>query len=85
MKESIEWFIEDQAFLRSYDSAPRPPSSVAGRAYWREGGEGGARSQIMRPRESLAICKRSHSLALSLITIALAYRYNKTKSSNWES
>jgi hypothetical protein len=23
--ESIEWFIEDQAFLRSYDSAPRPP------------------------------------------------------------
>ncbi len=23
--ESIEWFIEDQAFLRSYDSVPRPP------------------------------------------------------------
>jgi hypothetical protein len=23
--ESIERFIEDQAFLRSYDSAPRPP------------------------------------------------------------
>ncbi len=23
--ESIEWFIENQAFLRSYDSAPRPP------------------------------------------------------------
>ncbi len=23
--ESIEWFIEDQAFLRPYDSAPCPP------------------------------------------------------------
>jgi hypothetical protein len=23
--ESIEWFIEDQAFLRSHDSAPRHP------------------------------------------------------------
>ncbi len=22
----IEWFIEEQAILRSYDSAPRPPS-----------------------------------------------------------
>jgi hypothetical protein len=27
LQESIEWFIEDQAFLRLYDSAPRPPSS----------------------------------------------------------
>ncbi len=25
--KSIEWFIEDQAFLRSYYSAPRPPTS----------------------------------------------------------
>ncbi len=25
--ESIEWFIEDQASLRSHDSAPRPPPS----------------------------------------------------------
>ncbi len=24
--EGIEWFIEDQAFLLSYNSAPRPPS-----------------------------------------------------------
>ncbi len=23
--ESIEWFIEDQAFSRSYDLAPPPP------------------------------------------------------------
>ncbi len=44
--ESIEWFTEDQAFLRLYDSAPLPSSSclsfliflcVAGRAYWRKG------------------------------------------------
>ncbi len=48
--ESIEWFMEDQAFLLSYDSAPGPPPSpslpsanflsssvfpcVAGKAYW---------------------------------------------------
>ncbi len=25
--ENIEWFIEGQAFLRSFDSAPRPPLS----------------------------------------------------------
>ncbi len=25
--ERIDWFIEDQAFFRSYDSAPRPPHS----------------------------------------------------------
>ncbi len=53
--ESIEWFIEDQAFALSYDFAPppspRPPASchsfsvfrgVAGQAYWRGGG--GAKS-----------------------------------------
>ncbi len=46
--EMIEWFIDDQTFLRSYDLAPRIPPSfsvflcVAGRAYWRErGGEFG--------------------------------------------
>ncbi len=54
--ESVERFIEDQAFLRSYDSAPRPPPSpfshqqvvslsqsscVTGQAYWRGGGGGG--------------------------------------------
>ncbi len=26
--ESIEWLIDDQAILRSYDSAPRPPPST---------------------------------------------------------
>ncbi len=52
--ESIEWWLEDQAFLRSYDPAPRPPPStplprasclsfsvflcVAGQTYWREWG-----------------------------------------------
>jgi hypothetical protein len=29
--ESIEGFIEDQAFLRSYDSAPRQPPSPLSR------------------------------------------------------
>jgi hypothetical protein len=27
--ESIEWFVADQAFLWSYDSAPRPPPSLS--------------------------------------------------------
>jgi hypothetical protein len=27
VSESIEWFIEDQDFLRSCDSTPRPPHS----------------------------------------------------------
>jgi hypothetical protein len=52
--ENIEWCREDQAFLQSYDSAPRPPPSfpaasylsfsiflcVAGRSYRRERGGG---------------------------------------------
>jgi hypothetical protein len=62
--ESIEWFIDDQAFLRSYDSAPPAPPlpsasclsfsvflCVAGRA---TDGRGWARSQIIRQREGLA-------------------------------
>jgi hypothetical protein len=54
--ESIEWLIEDQAFLRSYDSAliPSPllPSfsvflyMVAGRAYWRGWGGGGRGAKL---------------------------------------
>jgi hypothetical protein len=60
--EGIEWFIEDQAFLRSYDSAPRPPPPlplteasclsfsvflcVAGLAYGRRGVGRGAWSSI---------------------------------------
>ncbi len=67
--ESIEWFIEDQAFLRSYDSAPRPPPSplsrqqlvslfslpvCPGRAY--------RRSQIIRPQECLVLCKSFNTL-----------------------
>ncbi len=33
--EHTEWFIEDQAFLRSFDSAPRPPlpPSLIGQHY----------------------------------------------------
>ncbi len=52
--ESIEWFIENQDFLPSYDLAPPPlplasclPNSlflsIAGRAYWRERGGGGTK------------------------------------------
>jgi len=50
--ESIERFIEDQAFLRSYVSAPSPPPPVSGstgdlqedwereKTYWLGGGGG---------------------------------------------
>ncbi len=61
-RESIEWFLEIQAFLRSSDSAPRPPltplshQKVVSHSQFsyvllsdgREG-EGQARSQIIRP------------------------------------
>ncbi len=69
--ESIEWFIEGQAFLRTYYMAQRPPPSppfpsasclsfsiflcIAGPAYWRERGSGWAWSRIILPQESLAL------------------------------
>jgi hypothetical protein len=62
--KNIEWFIEDQAFLRSSDSAlPHLsrqqvvflPFSVflcaTGRAYWRERGGGGGRGAISYDHE----------------------------------
>ncbi len=65
---SIEWFKEDQGFMRSYDSAPRPPlsspflSAVVSFSHFlwmspvelTDGrSEGGwGRSQIIRPRET---------------------------------
>ncbi len=59
-----EWFIEDQAFLRSYDSDPGPlfvslPVSVCRRSssLQGEGGRGWARSHIIRPRECPALYK----------------------------
>jgi hypothetical protein len=69
--ESIEWFIEDQAFSQSYDLVPQQLIchsfsvllSVAGRAYWRKrergGGEG---AKIIRRRESLFLCKSFNTL-----------------------
>jgi len=83
--KSIEWFIEDQAFSPSYDFATPLPSSslippanclslsvllcVTGRAYWRERG---GRSQIIRQRESLVLCKSLYTLWLSHITVRLS-------------
>ncbi len=78
--ESIEWFIEAQAFLRSDDSAPHPPSfppypvscisfsvymCVAVELTDGRGVRGWARSQIIRPQESLAICIIHYSLDMS--------------------
>ncbi len=70
--ESIEWFIEDQAFLRSYDLAPQPSPSpplqsesclsfsvvlrVAGRAY-ADGRGGGQGAKSKQPQESLVLYK----------------------------
>ncbi len=81
--QSIEWFIENQAFLRTYDLAPRPPPSppppvsklyiclclflcLASRTYWRERGKGASESQIIRPRESLALYKLFNTLGCKL-------------------
>ncbi len=60
--ESNEWFIEDQGFLRLYDSAPRPPPSPVSNLshfliVWcrsilltEEGGRGWGRSKIDRKK-----------------------------------
>jgi hypothetical protein len=67
----IEWLIEDQAFLRSHNSAPHPPlsslshqqlislhqSSCVSPVELTEQEGGLARSQIVRPWESLALYK----------------------------
>ncbi len=86
--ESIEWFIEDLAFLRFYDLAPRPPPPTVsnlpfllslpvcyGRAYWQEGkwGRGRARSQIIRPVESLALYQSFNSSWFTLVKHPLVY------------
>ncbi len=76
--ERMEWFIEDQAFLRSYDSAPCPPPPpsvncislsvflcVVSPAYWREGGgwrRGRAWSRIIRTQKSLGFYKAFNPL-----------------------
>ncbi len=80
--ESIEWFIEELAFLWSFDSAPTPPppppSPVSKLSLFLslpcvspvqltegKGGVGGCgRSQIIRPRESLALHKTFNTLWL---------------------
>ncbi len=70
--ESIEWFIEYQAFFRMIRllgiiPSPSLPSAsflsfavflcVAGLAYWHQRGRGWARSQIIRRQESLVLYK----------------------------
>ena len=71
-QESTEWFLDGQAFLRSYSLAPcpplpspPPPGSKLDRRHTRRlkkggnllTGEGGARRRIIRPQESLALYK----------------------------
>ncbi len=65
--EGIELFIEDQAFSPSDDSAPSPPFSPSlvsklspVSSLLTEGG--GARSQVIRPLESLALYKSFRTL-----------------------
>ncbi len=75
------WFIEGQAFSRSYDLVPRPPwtppplplvsSTEETLEDWEgkrdnllpeEGGKGWARSQIIRPQESLVLDESFNTL-----------------------
>ncbi len=75
--ESMEWFIEDQAFSSSYGLAPPPPPSPIVRKLDRrhtgrlrkrdnvlmgEGGRGWERSQFLRQRESLVLYKSLNTL-----------------------
>ncbi len=84
--ESIECFIEDPAFLRSYDSAPPSPlphppllslimSLPDGR-----GGRRLARSQIIRPWESLALYISINTRWCKIFTTAV-----QTQWVRWES
>jgi len=78
--ESTEWLIEDQAFLRSHDSAPRPPLTPL--AYQQVvsrsqsscvspveliDGRGWARSQIIQPQECLVLYKSFNTLCYRLL------------------
>ncbi len=75
--ENIEWIMEDQAFLCSYESAPRPPPPpslpsatcfsysvylCARSSLLAGGGMGWARSQTRRPRDSLPLDKSFNTL-----------------------
>ncbi len=64
--KSIEWFIEDQTFLRSFISFGSSLTTFSlflsvcrlSSLYWQErSGKGWGRSQIIRPLESLALFK----------------------------
>jgi hypothetical protein len=68
-EESVEWFVEGQAFSRSYDFAPGPPLPPfrqfstgdteedweRATSCWRGGRGRWAKSRIIRPQESLGI------------------------------
>jgi len=67
--ESIEWFIEGQAFSRSYYLASRsapfpspPPFLLLQRCWGRGGGGGWRKSIIIRPQESLVFYISFNSL-----------------------
>jgi len=85
--ESIQWFIEDQSFLRSYNFAPPPVSKLSrlvslpvfrGLKLLRERG-GRGRSQIKRPGESLVIYKSFNTpWFASSLTLQLALHRFRT-------
>jgi hypothetical protein len=72
----LQWIVSVREYwmiyrgpMRSYDSSPRPTPPrpllflcAAGRAYLREKGGRDTRSQIIRPRESLALYKSFSTL-----------------------
>jgi hypothetical protein len=74
----MEWFIEGQAFLRSYDLAPRPPPSPFSKRDRRhtgrlrkkdnlltgDGVRGWAKNQNIEPQGSLALYKSFNALGV---------------------
>jgi hypothetical protein len=81
VEESIERFIEEQAFLLSYDLAPPPPTPpphlptasrlpVCHQSGLLWGGGGGAKSYVRR-RESLLVLNKSFSTLSALLSDVL--------------
>ncbi len=83
--ESIEWFIEGHASLSPVGKSTGDTGEDWQRetsCWWERGAEGGGRSRIIRPQESLVLCKSFNTLCVVVIqaqTGTFTYRLTKSK------